>query len=288
MRELSIDNFKKEVGVNFRGEQFLVRDNGAVCRMQGPNNEKRRLDGVWTLGRQCKTSGYRRISGLLVHHIVATAFYGEQPSRAHVVDHLDTNRRNNRIENLRWVTRLENLASNPKTLRRIEQKWGSIEKMLQDPKRAEKADPLSNRSWMPQKAEDHINDRPDTDSYSPLAIQRNWKTPSAFPLCPGEITVQPLKDYLEQLSEGSIFSHNKYGESEVEMAALSEDGCILSVITRINSGIKGWGLAKITFEGGKFVHAAHGTFFTAEGAEKNHCEQIGKKWDRSETFDDFC
>ena len=36
----------------------------------------------------------------VVHRIVATAFHGEQPSVKHIVDHIDTNRRNNRVENL--------------------------------------------------------------------------------------------------------------------------------------------------------------------------------------------
>lgn len=288
MRELSINNFKQVVSVTYRGEQYLVRDNGAVCRVRRLNERKRRLDGVWTFGNQCRTNGYRRTSGVVVHKIVATAFYGEQPSPAHVVDHIDTNRRNNRVENLRWVTRLENITSNPKTLRRIEQKWGSIDAMLSDPQRAEKADPLSNRSWMPHEAEESMSRTPDTNSYTPLAMQRNWKTPNAFPLCPDEIDDHPLKSYLTKLEVGSIFSHNKYGETLVEGTALSDDGLFLSVVTKICDGVKGWGLAKITFEEGKFVHEAYGTFFTPEGAEKKHFELIGKKWDKGETFDDFC
>ncbi|MBD8489191.1 HNH endonuclease [Echinicola sp. CAU 1574] len=54
-----------------------------------------------------------------VHRIVVTAFHGVQPSESHVIDHIDTNKRNNRLENLRWVTRLENILLNPITLSRI-------------------------------------------------------------------------------------------------------------------------------------------------------------------------
>lgn len=225
---------------------------------------------------------------MVAHKIVATAFYGEQPSSSHVVDHLDTNRRNNRVENLRWVTRLENIAKNPKTLRRIEQKWGSVNEMLKDPERAAKADPLSNRSWMPQRLGRLTLDVLDTKSFTPLAIQRNWKTPSAFPSCPDEINDQPLKGYLDQLVPGSIFSHNKLGESLVQEAAFSEDGQFISVVTKLCDAVKDWGLAKITLEEGKFVHAAGGTFFSLEGARKRHCEELGKKWEGGETFDDFC
>ena len=36
-----------------------------------------------------------------VHRIVATVFHGDSPTSEHVVDHIDTNKRNNRPENLR-------------------------------------------------------------------------------------------------------------------------------------------------------------------------------------------
>lgn len=288
MRELSINNFKKVVSITYQGEEYSVRDNGAVCRMRRPNRRKRPLDGVWTIGKQCATHGYMRMAGLVVHKMIATAFHGEQPSSAHIVDHIDTNRRNNRVENLRWLTRLENLTSNPKTLRRIEQKWGSIEGMLQDPNRAEKVEPLSKRSWMPQKAEEIVHEVTDTESFTPIAMQRNWKTPSAFPSCPDKITDQPLKNYLDQLQGGSIFSHNRFGETLVEIAVLSADGSFLSVVTKIIDGVKSWGLAKITHEKGRYVHAAHGTFFTLIGAEKRHSEMLGKFWEGADSIDDYC
>lgn len=287
MKTLAINDLTRVVATAYQGEQYLVRDNGAIYRIRRTDRRKRPLDEVWTFGRQCKTSGYMKISGIVVHKIVATAFYGEQPSPHHVVDHLDTNRRNNRMENLRWVTRRENIEDNPKTRRRIEQIWGSIEAMLQDPNRAEKVQPLSNRPWMPRKVVT-VNYVPDIDSLTPLAMQRNWRTPSAFPSCPGEITDQPLKNYLVQLQEGSVFSHNKYGESLVDMAALSEDELCIGVITSICNSVKGWGLTKITYEGGKFVHAAQGTFFTYEGAEKKHYELICKLWEAEDSFDDYC
>ena len=52
---------------------------------------------------------------------------------SHVVDHIDTNRCNNRPENLRWVTRLENALNNPITRRKIELICGSIDNFLNDP-----------------------------------------------------------------------------------------------------------------------------------------------------------
>ncbi len=288
MRELSINNFKRQLSVTYGGDQYLVRDNGAVCRQARLNKRMRRFDGVWTFGRQCRTHGYRLISSAVVHKIVATAFIGEQPTPNHVVDHLDTNRRNNRVENLRWVTRLENIANNPKTLGRIKQKWGSVEAMLGDPNRAEKVEPLSNRSWMPQIFEEADIKSVDVDSFTPLARQRNWKTPSAFPSCPDKISDQALSDYFSQLQIESIFSHNRYGETLVEMAILSEERSFIAVLTRIIDGVKNFGVTKITFEDYKFVHEACGTFFTMDGATKKQYEMLGKLWIGEDSIDNYC
>ena len=52
----------------------------------------------------------------------------------YVVDHIDTNRRNNRAENLRWVTRLDNILLNPITCARIVQAFGSLEAFFENPK----------------------------------------------------------------------------------------------------------------------------------------------------------
>ncbi len=141
---------------------------------------------------------------------------------------------------------------------------------------------------MPQRAFEIVSQVLDTESFTPLAMQRNWKTPNAFPSCPDEVADQPLMSYLEQLQVGSIFSHNRYGETLVEKATLSDNELFIGVITRIIDGVKNWGLAKVTFEEGKFVHAAYGTCFTLEGAEKRHCEMIGKLWEGEDSIDDYC
>ena len=46
-----------------------------------------------------------RGKNLRVHHLVALAFIGPQPTAAHTVDHLNKNRGDNRAENLRWATK---------------------------------------------------------------------------------------------------------------------------------------------------------------------------------------
>ena len=110
-----LDQYERQVEIEYLGEKYLVRDNGAVCRPSRPGGRKRQLDDAWTFGRPSDSTGYMYISSHVVHRIVALAFH-PSPSDQHVVDHIDTNRRNNRADNLRWVTRLENLLLNPVTL----------------------------------------------------------------------------------------------------------------------------------------------------------------------------
>lgn len=290
---MNSNNYNHEVSVTYRGERYLVRDNGAVYRQQRANNRRRPLDNKWTFGALSVRDGYRKTCSTPVHRIVATAFHGEQPSPEHVIDHIDTNRLNNRPENLRWVTRLENILNNPKTLRRIENKWGSIEGLLNDPNPAEITDPIINRPWMRQALTEVIAEEVSTiESLTPFALQRNWKTPSEFPMCPKEICESPLNDYASRLESGVIYSRNRYGESIVEVAEFSKDGSCLSVLCKIDSGIKNYALSKVTFEESKFIHASGSTFFTREGAEKSHYQVIGLPWEEPIGYegciDDYC
>ena len=80
--------------------------------------------------------------------LVATAFHGPKPTKEHVVDHIDTNRRNNRADNLRWVTRLENALDNPITRKRIIMRCGSIEAFLANPSLLRESDVTPDFSWM--------------------------------------------------------------------------------------------------------------------------------------------
>lgn len=126
-----VDIFEKEAECDYRNEHYSVRDNGAVMRFPKENKKRRSIDGVWTFGSLDIVNGYRLIGGERVHRIVATAFLGPAPTTKHVVDHIDTNKQNNRPENLRWVTRLENIILNPITRKRIEDLCGRpIEEVL--------------------------------------------------------------------------------------------------------------------------------------------------------------
>ena len=135
MNSVSVDDFDREVECVFGTDRFIVRDNGAVLRKSRPGMRRRPLDDKWTFGNPCRNSGYMKLSAVVVHRIVATAFYGKAPSSQHVVDHIDTNRRNNLAENLRWVTRLDNILSNPATHKRIVSAYASVEKFFENPQK---------------------------------------------------------------------------------------------------------------------------------------------------------
>jgi len=185
---------------------------------------------------------------------VATAFIGEPPSKSHVVDHIDTNRRNNRPENLRWVTRLENILLNPITAKRVTLAYGSIEEFLRDPANPRHSTLSPNLTWMrkvtPEEAEISRNRLlawaasekgssggslgdwvfrpiPQSEEYKaskePVlvnskttgAVQLNWKVPSEFPYCPDVKGENPILEYMRQLTTGTTFARNQYSESEV-------------------------------------------------------------------------
>lgn len=59
-----------------------------------------------TSGYYCVTLSNRKKH--YIHRIVATTFLGEMPTKLEV-NHIDGNKLNNRLENLEWVTRIENI-----------------------------------------------------------------------------------------------------------------------------------------------------------------------------------
>lgn len=149
MEQVDLDDFDREVTCAYRDETFRVRDNGAVLRRHKDGGRLRARDEKWTFGTKDKKNAYMFfVSGVRVHQIVATAFHGPPPSKDHVVDHIDTNRCNNRPENLRWVTKLENILLNPITLRRILFHYGSVEEFLADPAKPKSGELQPDFGWM--------------------------------------------------------------------------------------------------------------------------------------------
>jgi len=317
--------FNTEVECIYRGESYCVRDNGSVLRRARQDQRKRPLDETWTFGNPSKSDGYMTISDHKLHRIVATAFYGEQPSKSHVVDHIDTNRRNNRPDNLRWVTRLENILLNPITAKRIQNLYGSIEQFLADPRNPKNGTLTADFEWMRNVSQseaeysrqrmlswaasektstggrlgDWIFGRVQETVAEPVeelvasktvgALQRNWRVPAEFPLCPDTAAEQPLKEYLFRLVKGAVAVISPWGETKVgDVAMTGGDSAIYLLGEHGEDSIKPWSISKITFEKGMFVHESQGTFFMRDGAEKALTEAQGLPWERGETFDDYC
>ncbi|MBQ8311508.1 MAG: HNH endonuclease, partial [Clostridia bacterium] len=257
--------------------------------------------------------GDLKIDNQAVHRIVATAFLGDAPTKNHIVYHIDSNKKNNKPYNLRWVTKLENAVLNPNSRKRIEYQINAkIYEFLKEPFKymAFLENPRFN--WLSRITEEEGLACLETvreierskaiqefqlqkllqvengliDSLTPLAKQRNWKTPTRFPCCPEKVEREAINCYLKNLSGGTVFSANQYGESLIVKCTLV-DNCIY-LITTMASGPKGWAVAKITFENGYYLHESLGSFFTDEGAEKRFTLAQGLEWTGGDTFDDYC
>jgi hypothetical protein len=315
-----VDDFERELEVEYREERYRVRDNGAVCRLNQFRKRARPLDKQWTFGRQNPSAGYMHLAGVPVHRIICTAFHSSPPTDQHVVDHIDTNRANNRPENLRWVSRLENVLLNPISARRIELLYGSIEAFFQDPQRVQGTTQFPDVSWMRTVSKDEAMEakqrllgwaqsgsvpsggalgewlygtreradfEPEPEEYeslTPSVVQVRWKVPSEFPGCPASVTEDALDQYAQNLTFGALFVRNDHYTGHVVQCALTEDG--LAVLSHTNSEAKGWAVVHISVNGEFFFHRSIGTFFTLQGALKAFCSLTGENL--TETIDDYC
>jgi len=259
-----------------------------------------------------------------VHRIVATAFHGEQPHNKPIVDHIDTNRNNNRPENLRWVTRLENILLNPITLKRIEYSYGSLDKFFKNPSHPIYQSTNSSFEWMRTVTEEESKNtlinllRWSNENKIPKggalgewiyksysnnftitnfkdiavpsrtinALQVNWTTPCAFPNCPDGTEESTLNHYKQSLKKGKIFAQNDFGESIVKMSEIRNDLTAMYVICEIDN-LKPFALAKVYIDENIYVHKNLGSFFQLDGAEKCYTLELGKTWEGGETFDEL-
>lgn len=133
METPNINDFTEEKVCEYKGRRYYVRDNGAVYRQCMDDGKKRKWDEEWTFGKFDPNTGYMLIGQERVHRIVCTAYHGDPVGDRNVADHIDTNRCNNRPDNLHWVTKLENTLNNPITRAKIELICGSVEAFLNNP-----------------------------------------------------------------------------------------------------------------------------------------------------------
>lgn len=354
-----INDYNEVRECDFKGEHYSVRDNGAIFRHAHPGKRLRKYDNVWTFGKPNEANGYMFISLVRVHQIVATAFFGERDTKVYVVDHKDTNRRNNRVSNLHWLTRLENVLSNPVTRKKIIMCCGSLEAFLQNPAMIRK---FANRNpefgWMravskkeAERTLKNMNEwahRPIEESHggkmgdwiykslgfnpqmeimnellqknqhqhrrhvhipmadhrlkdveksniiaakSPsCAVQKDWITPTDFPLCPQKITDNAIIDYYCNLSRGEVLTTNMYGETRILEFAINEEKTNLWVLCKRTekNPIKPWILAGIYLDDDKIVHENLHSFFDEKGGYKYFTLAQGKEWTGGDCFDDYC
>lgn len=317
-----LDVFEREAEVEYRGERYLTRDNGAVYRFNQYRQRKRPLDKQWTFGKQSSSTGYMLISGERLHRIVCSAFHGAPPSDQHVVDHIDTNRANNRPENLRWVTRFENILLNPISARRIELICGSLEAFFEDPGKLASNTTFPEISWMrtvskeeaatsKERLENWVKNglaprggalgdwifgtskgssfEPEPEEYeslTPSVVQVRWKVPTEFPECPERVSPNALEEYAENLRFGKVFARNDYYSSVVVQRTLSEDGLVVLTHNPEEDAIKHWAVAIITVQRELFYHSSKHQYFTLQGALEMYCELSGA--DYNDHMDKYC
>lgn len=128
-----INDYKEIKECVYKDEHYSVRDNGEIFRHKREGCKVRIDDEKWTFGMKNSKTGYMMLGQHRVHIIVATAFLGARDSKVYVVDHKDTNRCNNRVENLRWFTKLENALNNEITRNKIIYICGSIDAFIENP-----------------------------------------------------------------------------------------------------------------------------------------------------------
>lgn len=323
---VNLDDFNVLKDCVYKNEHYSVRDNGAVLRHALLERQPRPSDNNWTFGNLNSKTGYLEIASVRIHRIVATAFHGEPPTKEHVADHIDTNKQNNRPENLRWVTRLENILLNPITAKRIALVCGSVEAFLADPARFRDKFQEPSMKWMQTvsigeaqislerlltwaKSDKHSsgktlddwifkNERstPQPQDYVKLvksltlnAVQKDWKTPSEFPCCPAQISERPIYSYFQNIKVGGIFSRNDYSDSIVADCAISKDETTLWLMCNAAEpkAVKPWSLAQVTYKDNLFVHVNLGSFFQKDGVEKHFTIAQGLEWEGGDTFDDL-
>lgn len=96
-------------------ENYAVSNYGRIMRMTyGPQTEPGRIKKpqVNSKNGYChvKMTGSEGKKSMLLHRLVAKAFI-PNPNGYREIDHIDRNKENNHVDNLRWCTRRENLTN---------------------------------------------------------------------------------------------------------------------------------------------------------------------------------
>lgn len=303
-----INIYEKEVEVNYKDEKYSVRDNGAVMRHPKNPEKPRRLDNVWTFGTINKQKGYLFFSSEAVHRIVASAFLGTPPTPQYVVDHRDTNRQNNRPENLMWVTKLENILLNPRTRKKIELLCNcSISDILKDITILHNAKLDSNFEWMRTVTKEEAayslarwdkwvetakrKEDFDYDVKKYLLSNRNSGTKGGIYPCEPTSFNSDLNDYYNNLAEGKVFFEKEYYNEKVQFTVsdfyYDKKRDELSVAQTTRNGIKNYYFTVVTRKNDRFEYNTR-SCFSPLSVEKYMALARGLEWTGGEVIDDYC
>lgn len=323
-----IDDFVEVKECVYKNECYCVRDNGAVLRHTPAGKKARKLDNCWTFGKVNLQNGYLYIGSARIHRIVALAFRGEPPTKEHITDHIDTNRQNNRPQNLRYLTRLENAILNPITRSKIEYYCGSIKAFLQNPQ------VLRNRvlesgdksiEWMREVSNEeaqnclknlqHLSSQKNKPHSTATTKMGEWIYKPIYPQTINHYDIKALSPSVavqrywttptefilcpKQISDTPLEDYCKNLQKEALFSQNKNNSAsvldfalcskAIFVICKFDErSVKHFALVEIIYKNNFFVHINRGSFFEEQGAYKYWTLAQGLEWSGGDTFDDFC
>lgn len=313
---ITVDAYVNERECEFKGEKYIVRDNGAVMRLSKKNYRKRKLDNKWTFGVGDKTTGYLKFSSIPIHRIIATAFLGSPKDSNHVVDHINTNRQDNTPGNLRWVTRFENVFLNPITCRNLEMLTGlTIDEIIQNPKILENYKVSKNIAWMrkvsseesrncyqnlmnwalnsriePSKKRGTIGEWVYQTRYLPPKEDtlEHGKVDKVYPCCPSDNEERSLENYQRKLQPGTVFLETEITKYVAVESTIFNGKLIVRTRDVNEQALKPWFVSRVTLENGRFQHELVKSCFVEEGSKEFFDIMQDKPWESNHSFDYMC
>lgn len=109
-----------EVQVDFHGEEWIKVDERTYVSSMGRAQIRDNIGDGWGNRFTPKITharDYARLRDKFFHVLVAVAFLGEKPSEKHSVDHINRDKSDNRLCNLRWATHSEQQLNKDKVSR---------------------------------------------------------------------------------------------------------------------------------------------------------------------------